>query len=90
MKNLRELNVMGNSDMHSLPKSLCEAQRLNSIKVCSTNFVYPPSQVVEEGTEFIMKYICEGRYLYHSYSTYKFFMACRYRFYICSSRFLRR
>ncbi|KAF5288237.1 hypothetical protein FQA39_LY04005 [Lamprigera yunnana] len=56
--NLRMLNIQLNG-LKKLPKSLCYAQRLVDIKLNASNFIYPPVEVAEMGTEPIMKYLCQ-------------------------------
>ncbi|KAF2896781.1 hypothetical protein ILUMI_09399 [Ignelater luminosus] len=56
---LRKLNILGNTSLNHLPKSICCAQRLREIQVDTSNFIYPPANVAEMGTESIMKFICD-------------------------------
>lgn len=62
LKCLQSLNIEGNKDLKSLPKSLCQAQKLQLIELDGSNFVYPSSEVASQGTEEIMQYICKGMY----------------------------
>lgn len=58
---LCKLNILGNTSLNHLPKSICCAQRLREIQVETSHFIYPPANVAEMGTESIMKYICDGK-----------------------------
>lgn len=60
LTSLQTLNLLENGDLAALPKSLCRAQRVKAILASPETFVYPPPDTVHEGTEAIMKYICEG------------------------------
>lgn len=62
MTALRTLKCCGNARVNSLPKSICRAQKLTLIEVDGDNFIYPPSEVVKQGTEIIIKYICDGKH----------------------------
>lgn len=56
---LQHLNISGNK-VQQLPKSICHAQRLSKIVLDTDNCIYPPRDIVEQGTEVIMKFICDG------------------------------
>lgn len=64
LASLQTLNLLENADLTALPKSLCRAQRLKAILATPETFVYPPPDTMREGTEAIMKYICEGLYAF--------------------------
>ncbi|KAJ8927930.1 hypothetical protein NQ314_019560, partial [Rhamnusium bicolor] len=53
---LTHLNISGNPLKH-LPKSISKSQGLKLLEL-DKDFIYPPSSVVESGTESILKYIC--------------------------------
>lgn len=57
---LRIFRLKCNKDFHSLPKSICQAQCLELLELDCDNFIYPPVNVVQQGTEEIIKYICDG------------------------------
>ncbi|XP_063910580.1 E3 ubiquitin-protein ligase LRSAM1-like isoform X2 [Zophobas morio] len=59
LKNLKLLSINANKHLKHLPKSICKAQRLAILEADAANFVYPPSGIVEGGTEAIRKYICD-------------------------------
>ena len=63
LKNLKLLSINANKHLKHLPKSICKAQRLAILEADAANFVYPPSGIVEGGTEAIRKYICDGNFL---------------------------
>ncbi|XP_030753759.1 E3 ubiquitin-protein ligase LRSAM1-like isoform X2 [Sitophilus oryzae] len=56
--NLRILKLENNPDLKYLPKSICRAQRLILIELDVEGFLYPPIDIIREGTESIMRYIC--------------------------------
>ncbi|KAK4877286.1 hypothetical protein RN001_009792 [Aquatica leii] len=58
LTNLRRLSIQENK-ISRLPKSLSGAQRIQDIIVTTSNLVYPPTEVANEGTESIMRYICQ-------------------------------
>lgn len=62
LKNLKFLSLNGNKHLKRLPKSICNARRLVSLEVDCERFIYPPSEIMEEGTEAVMKYICNGNF----------------------------
>lgn len=56
--NLQILKLLNNPHLKHLPKNICKAQRIVLIEIDSDNVLYPPSEIVANGTEDIMKYIC--------------------------------
>ncbi|KAJ8934741.1 hypothetical protein NQ318_022813 [Aromia moschata] len=56
--NLVYLNLIGNERLKYFPRSLCRAQRIKNLEADSRNFIYPPSSVVENGAESVLRYIC--------------------------------
>lgn len=64
--NLRELNILDNKHLKELPKSICKARNLNKLELNGDNFIYPPSSVMGNGTEAILKFIANGESIYLS------------------------
>lgn len=60
LSSLRTLIVTGNPDLNHLPHSVCRL-RTTKLQLDAANFIYPPTEVVENGMESIMKYICHGK-----------------------------
>ncbi|XP_044272440.1 E3 ubiquitin-protein ligase LRSAM1-like [Tribolium madens] len=58
LKNLKFLSVCGNKHLKRLPKSICDARKLVTLEADPEGFVYPPSDVMGQGTEAIMRFIC--------------------------------
>ncbi|XP_066147793.1 E3 ubiquitin-protein ligase LRSAM1-like isoform X2 [Euwallacea fornicatus] len=58
LSSLKMLNLEGNDMLKQLPKSICKAKLLSNLCLDSENFVYPPSEVVANGLEALMDYIC--------------------------------
>ncbi|XP_066256421.1 E3 ubiquitin-protein ligase LRSAM1-like isoform X2 [Euwallacea similis] len=58
LSSLKMLNLEGNDMLKQLPKSICKAKLLSNLCLDSENFVYPPSNVVANGLEALMDYIC--------------------------------
>ncbi|KAL1517852.1 hypothetical protein ABEB36_001560 [Hypothenemus hampei] len=56
---LEELNLRVNPQLSRLPKSICKAASLALLSVDSENFIYPPKDVIESGTEALLKFISE-------------------------------
>ncbi|XP_018574898.1 E3 ubiquitin-protein ligase LRSAM1-like isoform X2 [Anoplophora glabripennis] len=56
---LTYLNICGNKHLTSLPKSLSNCQRIQMLDLDSKGFIYPPSIVVENGTEAILRFLCD-------------------------------
>ncbi|KAJ8919764.1 hypothetical protein NQ315_006293 [Exocentrus adspersus] len=57
--NLKYLNIRGNKRLKRFPRSLCKCQRLQALELDTEDFVYPPSAVTENGTEAVLRYICD-------------------------------
>lgn len=64
MNGLQSVNLLGNKHLTCLPKSICHIPSLSIIKVNCDNFVYPPTSIVQQGTDAILKYICDGKFNY--------------------------
>lgn len=65
LRRLKILKLRGNKNLQRLPKSICQAQSLILLDLDCDNFVYPPATVAEQGTENIIKYICDGTTVCH-------------------------
>ncbi|TRY63249.1 hypothetical protein TCAL_05773 [Tigriopus californicus] len=59
MHHLNTLDVRSNAKLIKLPKNLCQARAIHVLEMDVTNFQYPPSNICEQGTEAIMKYLCK-------------------------------
>lgn len=59
LNNLRVLKVNGNSDLNMLCPELCHASNLTLIELDSEQYTFPPSDITIQGTEAILKYLCE-------------------------------
>lgn len=68
---LRILKLKGNKHLVKLPKNICRAQILELLELDCDNFVYPPAEVVQRGTEHIIKYICDGKHQFFIFQTFK-------------------
>lgn len=60
LSNLRSLHLDGNKGLKKLPQSICCCTKLSKITLDSMNLLYPPSQIALQGTEAIIKFICDG------------------------------
>ncbi|XP_015834275.2 E3 ubiquitin-protein ligase LRSAM1 isoform X2 [Tribolium castaneum] len=58
LKNLKFFSVCGNKHLKRLPKSICDARRLVTLEADWERFVYPPCDIMGQGTEAIMRFIC--------------------------------
>jgi hypothetical protein len=58
LKKLKLLSLNANKHLKHLPKSICQAQRLTTLELDPDRFVYPPSEVVAQGAEAILRYVC--------------------------------
>lgn len=59
---LMKLNLL-NNPLKKLPNSICHCKCLFELNVDHGKFVYPSSDIVEQGREAIMKFICDGKIL---------------------------
>lgn len=57
---LKVLKLNGNKSLHNLPKTICCMQSLVQMDLDCDNFSYPPAAVIRQGTESILKFICDG------------------------------
>ncbi|CAG9763432.1 unnamed protein product [Ceutorhynchus assimilis] len=57
LKQLQKIRLSCNKHLKSLPKNICKLKGLVLIEIDWENMVYPPRDVIEMGTEAIMKYI---------------------------------
>jgi E3 ubiquitin-protein ligase LRSAM1 len=62
LKKLKLLSLNANKHLKHLPKSICQAQRLTTLELDPDRFVYPPSEVVAQGAEAILRYVCNGNW----------------------------
>lgn len=69
--NLSILKLKSNNGLKKIPKTICKAQQLTLIEIDPEMFLYPPSDVALQGTEYIMRYICKGMDYTYIFSVYK-------------------
>lgn len=61
LKSLHTLNIEENP-VTKLPKSFYKLSQLTVLHLNCDQFCYPPSEVVKNGIEAIIKYICAGKF----------------------------
>lgn len=59
MPNLRILNITGNAMLTKLPNQLTTCDSLTDIVLDAELILYPPTDVIERGTDAILKYLLE-------------------------------
>ncbi|KAG5896388.1 hypothetical protein JTB14_009593 [Gonioctena quinquepunctata] len=58
LTNLRKCNL-SNNKFKRLPKTIHKWQKINTFNLESNSLVFPPNDVIQNGLEYIMKYLCE-------------------------------
>lgn len=59
LRNLRSIDLADNP-ITTLPRDLCQVRPLETIVLNADQMTFPPPDVCSQGTEAIMKYLCEG------------------------------
>lgn len=59
LSQLQILSVKGNK-LNCLPTSICKLQLLDLLECDTEGFIYPPQNIVNKGTDCLIKYICDG------------------------------
>lgn len=77
LTNLHSLSINGNKSITRLPKSIFSVQKLTTLELDKDNFVYPPSNVIENGTAAVLEYICNGMYKMYLFSCNTFYFFIR-------------
>ena len=62
LKCLNVLKIESNHSLKYLPPSLCLATRLAHISLDVDRVVDPPKDVTTQGTEAILRHLCQGKY----------------------------
>lgn len=57
---LEKLNISQNKKLDKLPSSLCYCNNLTDLKLDTNNIMFPPQNIVENGIEAILKFLCSG------------------------------
>lgn len=59
LTNLTKLNLL-NNPLNKLPNTICHCKCLYELKADHEKFIYPPADIVEQGREAVMQFICNG------------------------------
>lgn len=77
LNRLKILKLKGNERLCDLPKSVCRVQSLVLLELDCDRFVYPPAEITRQGTDVIIKYICDGRKML--FSTFKTLLKLKFQ-----------
>lgn len=58
---LRKFDATNNIQLKKLPKSVHKWKRISELIVDVENFEYPPQNVIEQGAQLALEYICNGK-----------------------------
>lgn len=68
--NIKLFNAAHNSKLKKLPKSVYKWKKIKELILDYGHFEYPPNEVVQEGSQNIVQYICNGEYICRYFSIY--------------------
>lgn len=61
--NLRKFHASNNEKLKKLPKSIHRWKKVTELVIDDEHFEYPPQEIVQQGPQNIIEYICEGKYI---------------------------
>ena len=61
LASLRSLDLRNNAKLKRLPVELAQCRCLETLVVDSAHLTFPSKEVVDGGTEAVMKFLCQGK-----------------------------